>query len=95
MVDASAIRERYAAVGRGLNERNRRLFAAAEARTAGYGGISALSRATGIARSVPAQAGIGRGLRGSNEPGSLLGVVQRPGSGRRALPAFSSRHGRF
>jgi hypothetical protein len=41
MADASSIRERYAAVGQGLNERARRLFAAAEARTAGYGGIAA------------------------------------------------------
>ena len=35
MIDPSAIRERFAAVGRGLNERARRLFAAVEARTAG------------------------------------------------------------
>jgi hypothetical protein len=40
MCDALAIRGRYAAVGRGLNERTRRLFAAAEARTAGHGAIS-------------------------------------------------------
>src|SRR5208283_4246152 len=53
MIDPSAIRERFAAVGRGLNERTRRLFAAVEARTAGYGGIEAASQATGIARSIP------------------------------------------
>ncbi len=35
MADASAIGQRYAAIGRSLNERSRRLFAAAEARTAG------------------------------------------------------------
>jgi len=80
MVDASSIRERYLAVGRGLNERARRLFAAAEARTAGYGGIAASSRATGLARST-----IGRGLKDLNEPGSLSGEVRRPGSGRPAL----------
>jgi transposase len=82
MVDASAIRERYAAVGRGLNERTRRLFAAAEARTAGHGGITAASRATGLARST-----IGRGLKDLNEPGWLAGQVRRPGSGRPALVA--------
>src|SRR5271169_3508305 len=82
MVDASAIRERFASVGRGLNERTRRLFAAAEARTAGYGGIAASSRATGIARST-----IGRGLKDLTDPGSLPGVVRRPGSGRPALTA--------
>src|ERR1700676_2090855 len=80
MIDPSAIRERFAAVGRGLNERTRRLFAAVEARTAGYGGIAASSRATGIARST-----IGRGLKDLNDPASLSGEVRRPGSGRPAL----------
>src|SRR5271167_102050 len=80
MIDPSAIRERFAAVGRGLNERTRRLFAAAEARTAGYGGIAASSRATGIARST-----IGRGLKDLDDPASLSGDVRRPGSGRPAL----------
>jgi hypothetical protein len=80
MVDASVIRERFAAVGCGLNERARRLFAAAAAKTAGYGGIAAASRATGIARST-----IGRGLKDLTDPGSLSGVVRRVGSGRRAL----------
>ncbi|HXR38583.1 MAG TPA: ISAzo13 family transposase [Terracidiphilus sp.] len=83
--DASSIRERYAAVGRGLNERSRRLFAAAEARTAGYGGISATARATGIARST-----IGRGLKDLDDPDALSGVVRRPGSGRRALTAMDA-----
>ena len=66
MVDPAAICERFAAVGRGLNERARRLFAAAEARTAGYGGIAASSRATGVARST-----IGRGLKDLDDPASL------------------------
>src|ERR1039457_5066316 len=85
MVDASAIGERYAAVRGSLNERGRRLFAAAEARTAGPGGISASARATGIARSVPAQAGIGRGLKDLDDPDALSGIVRRPGSGRHTL----------
>ena len=80
MADASSIRARYAAVGRDLNERARRLFGAAEARTAGYGGITASSRATGLARST-----IGRGLKDLDDPGSLVGKVRRPGSGRPAL----------
>ncbi len=80
MVDGSAIGERYAAVRRSLDERGRRLFVAAEARTAGHGGISAAARATGIARST-----IGRGLKDLDDPGALSGVVRRPGSGRHAL----------
>jgi hypothetical protein len=80
MVNASSIRGRFAAVGQGLNERARRLFAAAEAQTAGYGGVAATSRATGIARST-----IGRGLKDLREPDSLTGEIRRHGSGRPAL----------
>lgn len=80
MVDELAIGKRFAAVGGGLNERSRRLFAAAEAKIAGHGGIAAASRATGIARST-----IGRGLKDLTDPGTLSGVVRRPGSGRPTL----------
>jgi hypothetical protein len=80
MVNESSIRARFAAVGSGLNERSRRLFAAAEAMTAGHGGIAATCRATGVARST-----IGRGLKDLSGPGALPGVVRRPGGGRRAL----------
>jgi hypothetical protein len=48
MIDEVAIRSRYEAMRPGLDERERRLLAAAEARTAGYGGVSAVARATGI-----------------------------------------------
>jgi hypothetical protein len=76
MVDALVIRERFVAVADGLNERSRRLLVAAEAKTAGYGGIAAASRATGVARST-----IGRGLKDLSDPGSLCGEVRRPGGG--------------
>jgi hypothetical protein len=82
MVDASAIRDRFSAVGRNLDERSRRLFAAAEARAAGHGGITATSRATGIARST-----IGRGLKDLSDPDALTGAIRRSGSGRPALTA--------
>jgi hypothetical protein len=76
MIDTSVIRARFTAVERDLNERSRRLLAAAEAQTAGYGGIAAASRATGIARST-----IGRGLKDLAMPGSLSGEIRRPGGG--------------
>jgi hypothetical protein len=76
MIDTSVIRARFTAVERDLNERSRRLLAAAEAQTAGYGGITAASHATGVARST-----IGRGLKDLAEPGSLSGAVRRPGGG--------------
>ena len=52
------VRARFTAFGRGLDERSRRLVAAAEAKTAGHGRIAAVSRATRMARST-----IGRGLK--------------------------------
>ena len=58
MIDVDAIRQRYAALSGCLDERGRRRFAAVGAKTAGYGGIAAMSRATGIAAST-----IGRGLK--------------------------------
>src|SRR5271163_2199435 len=76
MIDTSVIRDRFTAVERDLNERSRRLLAAAEAKSAGHGGITAASRATGIARST-----IGRGLKDLAAPGSLFGAVRRPGGG--------------
>jgi hypothetical protein len=76
MINTPAIRERFSSVERDLNERSRRLLAAAEAKTAGYGGISAAHQATGMARST-----IGRGLKDLADPGSLSGEVRRAGGG--------------
>jgi hypothetical protein len=58
-----------------LDERGRRLLAASEARAAGYGGIAAVSRATGLAAST-----IGRGLKDLLN-GLPLGRVRRQGGG--------------
>jgi len=80
MIDENAIRSRYEAVRAGLGERERRLLAAAEARTAGYGGVSAVARATGIARST-----IDRGLKDLESLDPVQPKVRRPGGGRRAL----------
>ena len=52
MIDEAAIGERFRVLSGELNERQRRLWAAAEARSAGYGGISAVVRATGISEST-------------------------------------------
>jgi len=56
MIDSIAIAARFDALSPFLDERERRLFAASEARAVGRGGVAAVSRATGIARST-----IGRG----------------------------------
>ena len=52
MIDEGAVRYRWDTVGRELDERGRRLFAAAEARTAGRSGLAIVSRITGLARST-------------------------------------------
>src|SRR5271155_4212050 len=49
MIDESPLRIRYDSVRSSLDERGRRLSAAAEAKAAGYGGIAAASRATKVA----------------------------------------------
>ena len=82
MIDERPIRTRYQAVRSSLNERGRRLHAAAEAVSAGHGGIAAASRATKVARST-----ISRGLKDLKEPGSLTGQVRRKGAGRPTVTA--------
>jgi DNA-binding phage protein len=57
VIDISAIKARFEALALALDEKGRRLFAASEARAAGHGGVVAVSRATGLARST-----IDRGL---------------------------------
>jgi Rhodopirellula transposase DDE domain len=81
MIDEAAIRLRYEALKPVLDEQGRRRFAAAEAQAAGHGGVSAVARITGIARST-----IGRGLTELREAGAPPpGRVRRPGGGRKPL----------
>ena len=78
MIDVDAIRQRFSAVAPFLDERGRRLLAAAEARAAGYGGIAAVTTATGVAAST-----IGRGLRDLRDM-AMSPQVRRAGGGRKA-----------
>ncbi len=50
--DEALISKRYQLISGILNERQRRLYLAAEAQVLGYGGISLVSRATNISRPV-------------------------------------------
>ena len=52
MVDESAIRERWLLVRDELDERGRRIWAEAEARSHGRGGIAAVVRATEISEAT-------------------------------------------
>ena len=81
VIDIAAIKARFEALAPVLDERGRRLFAASEARAAGRGGVVAVSRATGIARST-----IGRGLADLRS-GMVTRIrrVRRPGGGGKGL----------
>jgi hypothetical protein len=80
MNDEDAIRQRWVAVGSNLDERGRRLFAAGEVRAAGWGGLAAVSRITGLARST-----INRGKADLDAAALPGGRVRRAGGGRRAV----------
>ena len=76
-----------------LDERTRRLWAAAEARSAGYGGLAAVVRATGISEST-----VLRGLADLDSeqrpaPGNVRGilVVRRSLSASRGWRRISRR----
>jgi len=81
VIDEHAIGERYRALAGELDERRLRLWAAAEARSCGYGGIAAVARATGVSEGT-----VRRGL-GDLDSGEQLesGRVRRAGGGRRPL----------
>jgi hypothetical protein len=84
MKEQDAIKERYTRVAGTLDERGRRAVAASEALALGWGGIAAVSRATGLSRDV-IRAGI-KELRGV-VPVAAPGRVRRPGGGRKKLVA--------
>src|SRR5687768_10322449 len=74
-----AVAARYARVAGVLDERSRRAVAASEALSLGWGGISAVSRATGLSRQT-IRVGIAE-LTGT-VPGAAPGRIRRPGGGR-------------
>ncbi len=74
------VESRYQALAPQLNERTRRLTAAAEAQALGYGGITAVSQVYGMSRAT-----LHRGLVDLEAvaAGTLAGHIRRPGGGRR------------
>ena len=81
MTDLAGIKKRFLALSRLLDERSRRLVAGAESLALPRGGISAVSRATGISRPV-----IRQGIAELKNPKTALeGRVRRPGGGRKKI----------
>jgi len=81
MVDIKAIRQRFLAVRATLNERTRRQWAGAEARAAGWGGIAAVQRVTGLSRPT-----IARGIReAKSQPDLAPDRMRTSGAGRKRV----------
>ena len=78
-MDTDLIQQRFARLEPFLNERLRRLYAATEALALGYGGISAVARATGVSRRA-----IANGLKELAAPDAATATrIRRPGGGRK------------
>lgn len=78
-MDTEPIRRRFELLAPFLDERSRRLHAAAEAKAFGHGGIVAVSKATGVSRRA-----IGVGLKELENPESSIGNrIRKEGGGRK------------
>ena len=80
MSTLAELRAKFRAVWPLLDERAKRLMAASEARSWGYGGVSLVHRACGLSRKA-----IGKGI-GEIEAGTMWkGRIRRPGAGRKPI----------
>ena len=78
MIDEAAIRARFLAVASLFDERARRLLAGSEALAIGRGGVAAVARATGLARTT-----VARGVADVQAGETVaLGRIRRAGAGR-------------
>ncbi len=80
----AALAARYARVAGTVDERGRRAVAASEALARGWGGISAVARATGLARKVIQ---VGSKEISGTVPVAAPGRIRRPGGGRKTTVA--------
>lgn len=82
------IKQRFESLNATLTERSRRLFAGSEALAFGYGGIAAVSRATGLSLNTVRQ-GLNEchQLESGAAPTLESSRIRRPGGGRKKLTA--------
>jgi hypothetical protein len=78
--DAISLRQKFSEVWPLLDERSRRLMAASEARSLGYGGVSRIRRACGLSRKA-----IAKGIREIADGNTLPGRIRRSGAGRKSI----------
>jgi Rhodopirellula transposase DDE domain len=83
----TVLKQKFRAAWPHLDERTRRIMAATEAVSVGYGGISVVRRACGLSRKAISK-GI-RELQGRGTP--LVGRIRRPGAGRKSITQSDPR----
>ena len=87
MMSLGDLKRKFRAAWPHLDERTRRIMAATEAMSLGYGGVSLVSRACGLSRKA-IRKGIGElGSRGK----PLVERIRRPGAGRKAITQSDPR----
>jgi len=80
MMTLREVKQKFALIWPHLDERARRMMAANEARQLGHGGVSKISRASGLSRVT-----ITKGMRELRDRPLTPGRIRRPGGGRAAL----------
>lgn len=78
--DEVSLRRKFLDVWSLLDERSRRLMAASEARSLGYGGVSKVRRACGLSRKA-----IVKGMHEISGGNTMPGRIRRPGAGRKKI----------
>lgn len=78
--DVISLRRKFSGVWPLLDERSRRLMAASEALSLGYGGVSRIRRACGLSRKA-----IAKGIREIADGNTIPGRIRRSGAGRKNI----------
>jgi hypothetical protein len=78
--DDVSLRKKFTCVWPLLDERGRRLMAASEALSLGYGGVSRIRRASGLSRKA-----IAKGIQEIKDRSPMSGRIRRSGAGRKSI----------
>lgn len=81
-----ALNRKFSDIWPFLDEKTRRLMAANEARTLGYGGVTKIQRACGLSRKA-----ISKGIREISEGSAVLGRIRHKGAGRKQIIVYNPK----
>lgn len=87
MMSLTDLKRKFRAAWPHLDERTRRIMAATEAMSLGYGGVSLVSRACGLSRKAIRKGILELGSRGK----PMVDRIRRPGAGRKAITQSDPR----